>query len=563
MDGIVSGISGALEDAEKIGLTVDFCADEGDEVFSGDLIMQICGSPKQICMAEDMLIGRISKFSGVATAARNFAKTAGKDMRVVCGAWKKIPAAIKGNLRTAVETGGVHLRITDDPMVYLDKNYVAMFGGIQTSLAAAARFRDRKKAIQVRGRFEGGDIINEAWTAITAGADIVYVDTGKIEELKRVTEAIKPMLGRLEAEEGYRKVEFAFGGGAKIEELCALKDAGADIVDVGRGIVDAALLDLRLEVTKVTDPEDSHAGYSLLDKGELEIEGIVLEQSNLNELAAAVAEEIGIDAKDVLVIDVRDSTVTLDILRSRLDPAQFVSKEESILNRLRNLRGVILDANARISSNGMLGWIAGDNADMKLSRDAVSLSKRLGEQLARNISGRVIVFPTGIEIEKGEIEDTNTPLIMEKLTEAGFAADKGEILKDDVNLLYAKLLQAAERGYGVSITTGGVGAENKDYSVEAVMMIDSRACTPYIAKFKTGIGRHSKDGIRIAVGKAGLTTYIALPGPNDEVAVCIDTVVKGITENWSREVLAGELARLLRTRLKEKIEVTRHYHGHA
>lgn len=87
----------------------------------------------------------------------------------------------KKRLRTAIETGGAHVRISDDPMVYLDKNYVAMFGGIQASLTAAAQFNDRKKCIQVRGRFENGDIVREAWTAITAGADIVYVDTGRID----------------------------------------------------------------------------------------------------------------------------------------------------------------------------------------------------------------------------------------------------------------------------------------------------------------------------------------------------------------------------------------------
>ena len=103
----------------------------------------------------------------------------------------------------------------------------------------------------------------------------------------------------------------------------------------------------------------------------------------------------------------------------------------------------------------------------------------------------------------------------------------------------------------------------KDHSVEAVLRLDPQACTPYIAKFQVGHGRHSKDGIRIAVGQLGLTTFIALPGPNDEVSVCIDTVVRGISEGWSKEILAGELARILRTRLKEKIGVMMHYHHNA
>ena len=160
-------------------------------------------------------------------------------MRIVCGSWKKMSSNIKNELRTAIETGGAHVRISDDPMVYLDKNYVAMFGGIQASLTAAAQFNDRKKCIQVRGRFENGDIVREAWTAITAGADIVYVDTGRIDDLRRITQSLKPVLQEMEATADYRKVEFAFGGGVRYGDLDALKEAGADIVGVGRSIVDA------------------------------------------------------------------------------------------------------------------------------------------------------------------------------------------------------------------------------------------------------------------------------------------------------------------------------------
>lgn len=558
MDGIISGISGALEEAKKIGVTVDYSVSEGDEVFSGDLIMQICAYPKQITMAEDMIIGRISKFSGVATAAKAFVKRAGQGMRIVCGAWKKMPAEIKPGLRVAAETGGITARMTEGPMIYLDKNYVRMLGGIQPCLMAVSGFEDRKKVIQIKGHFENGDIVREAWTAIASGADIIYVDSGRIEDLKLVTEAIKPALQKLEEQESYRKVEFAFGGGVKIDEIDAIKEAGADIVEAGRCIADAPLLDLRLEVTNIEGDEYSHNNYSLLDKSELLIDGIELEGANLNELAAIVAEEIGVDAEDVLVIDVRYGSVALDVLQKHLDPEKFVAKEETILKRLRSMKGVHLGPNAHISSDGMLGWIVGDDADIEQSRYEIANSKNLGAQIMKNISRRVIVFPTGAEVENGEIEDTNTPLIMQKFTEAGYNVEKGEVLKDDLKLFSSKLWKAGEKGYGVSITTGGVGAENKDYSVEAVQLLDKNACTPYIAKFQVGHGRHSKDGIRIAVGQLGLTTYIALPGPNDEVAICIDTVVKGISEGWSKEILAVEIVKILRKRLKEKIGI----HGH-
>ena len=552
MDGTVSGISNALQEAEAIGLKVGYSVSEGSAVFSGDLLMEIAGTPKQICQAEDRLIGCLSKYSGVATAARAFVNKAGANARIVCGSHKKMPSEIKDDLRAAIQAGGAYVRISEEPMVYLDKNYVAIFGGIQKALLAVSHVEDRKKAIQIKGR---GDIVWEAWTAITSGADIVYVDTGRVEDLKKVTEALKPKLQSLEKTEGYRHVEFAFGGGVRFSDMDAILAAKADIVGIGRSIIDAPLMDLRLEVSNVENPMLTHDGYNLLDKHELMIEGAFLDGANLNELAGIVAEEIGIASEDVLVIDVRNGSVALDVLQSCLDPERFVSKESRLLERLSSIKGVTLAPNARITSNGMLGWIAGDESDIEESSAGIVRSKELGRQIKQAVSRRVIVFPTGTELKSGEVEDTNSPLIMQKFAEAGFSVEKGQVIPDDLYLFSGKLRLAAEDGYGVAITTGGVGAEDKDYSVEAIQMLDAGACTPYIAKFHAGHGRHSKDGIRIGVGQLGLTVYIALPGPNDEVAVCIDTVVRGVCEGWSKEILAHEIAKLLRSRLQEKIGV--------
>ncbi|MBS6457580.1 MAG: competence/damage-inducible protein A [Firmicutes bacterium] len=271
-----------------------------------------------------------------------------------------------------------------------------------------------------------------------------------------------------------------------------------------------------------------------------------------------MADVIGVSREDVLVIDVRDSFVCLDVLCSHLDPEKFVSKEETLLKQLGRIKGVGLEANASVVSNGMLGWIAGDDESIFEAQLEMSRSKALAEQIRLNIAKRAIVFPTGAEVEAGEIEDTNTPFIMQKLTEAGFTVDKGEVMKDDLRLFTAGLSRAAEMGYGLCITTGGVGAENKDFSVEAIQLLDSSAAAPYIAKFHAGHGRHSKDGIRICVGQEGVTTFVALPGPHDEVELCIDAVIKGISDGWSKETVAATVAGLLRTRLKEKLAEKHH-----
>lgn len=558
-DGVLSGVERAAAKAAELGLAVNFAASEGAALMVGDLVMELCGSPKAIAQAEDRLMGLMLKPSGIATAASRFVHAAG-NMRIVCGSWKKLPYEMKPLISEAVTAGGAGARICEEPMVYLDKNYVEMLGGIQASLRAADKLEGRKKVVQIRGRYENGDIVREAFSAISAGADIVFVDTGRLSDIRKVCEALLPALKSWKEEFGYRDVKLAYAGGVSFEQIPELRSLGVDIVGVGRAIIDAPLLDMHMDVVKVESDEDHRHKYDLLDKSELLIEGIRLEHGNLNRISDIVAGELGIDPDDVLVIDVRDSSVALDILQKQLDPNVFIGKERAILDRLSHTDGVFVSEETRISSRGMLGWIVADEDEAANMFSELERGRQNTEKITQIIRKRAIVFPSGTEVEAGEIEDTNTPLLISKLTEAGFTAEAGPVLKDDLDLFAGKLRRAMDGGYGVLITTGGVGAENKDFSVEAILRLDPAAATPYIAKFKVGEGRHRKEGIRIAVGQVGFTTLVALPGPNDEVALCADCLIEGLTKGWSKEVLAGQLAKLLRARLSEKMTA---HHGHA
>lgn len=61
MDGLLSGVKKALDAAAEIGLAVDYALDEGADLVSGDMILQVHGTPIQIAKAEDRLIGCLAK----------------------------------------------------------------------------------------------------------------------------------------------------------------------------------------------------------------------------------------------------------------------------------------------------------------------------------------------------------------------------------------------------------------------------------------------------------------------------------------------------------------------
>jgi len=292
--------------------------------------------------------------------------------------------------------------------------------------------------------------------------------------------------------------------------------------------------------------------YDLLDKTELSIDGILLENANLIQIAGTVAEVLGIDRSDLLVTDVRGENLVLDILKKGLDPENIVGKEGQLLQSLSKLPGVQMRKEARIDSRGLLSWVSLDPEEVK---EALQKSEKMAEQIRQRLSKMVVVFSTGTEVANGQVMDTNSPAIRDRLASDGYSVRFGPTLKDDDVLIAANLRQAAEEGYSLIITTGGVGAEDKDRTIEALLLLDPDAATPSIAKYELGVGRHNhKDCVRIAVGKVFDTLIVSLPGPTDEVLLGIDALAKGLAaSNTGKEVLAKKIAGVLRQRLHEKV----------
>jgi molybdenum cofactor synthesis domain-containing protein len=290
--------------------------------------------------------------------------------------------------------------------------------------------------------------------------------------------------------------------------------------------------------------------YDLLRKTELKIENIRLRNANLSSIAATAADVLGLEHPEVLVVDYRDGTLVLDIHNTCVDAFAIVGRQETLLKSIGALPGVKVSDKTSVSSDGMLGWIA---LDKDRTIEALRQGEKMAADILRNVANRVIVFSSGAEVENREIEDTNIPTITKYLTDEGFKVSRGEVLEDNRLSIAARIREAAETGgYGVIITTGGVGAEDKDQTVEAVREVDPYAATPYICHFEVGTGRHVKDGVRIAVGEYNGTLIISLPGPNDEVQASLIPMVRGLKAGTAKDDLAESIAENLRSILRGK-----------
>ena len=299
-------------------------------------------------------------------------------------------------------------------------------------------------------------------------------------------------------------------------------------------------------------------GLNLLEKTELWVNEITLENATLPDMAHAVAGVLGLPENEVLVVDVRPRHITFDVLAKEVPQENIMGREWAILEALGKIPGVHLTPESYLHSNGILGLICAGVEDPEAVLDKVA---GMTSEIESRIARRAIVFPTGFELRQGLIEDTNTPYLKGLLEERGYTVTVGEIMEDDLADICDKLDDALSRGFGLILTTGGVGAEDKDHSVESICRMDPTAATPYIVKFQQGTGRHVKDGVRIGVGREGPSLMVSLPGPHDEVECAAPVLLRGLEEGWSKEVLADRLAAVLADKWRQKGLGHGHHHG--
>ena len=275
-DGILFGLEAARRHAADLGLTVTARAEDGKRVRWGDIVLLVQGPPKAVAQGEEVLIGAMAKPSGIATAAGEAVRRAataaqaagGRNvpLRIVSGAWKKMPPEMKHTVRSAIVAGGAAFRIADGPFLYLDKNYLRILGGIRGALEATTHLSDHACVVQLRG--EQRAIADEAAEAAESGAAILMLDTGDPEDIDRVASRLRAL--------GLRdRVRLAFAGGIALQDIEALAARDVDILDVGTAIVDAPLLPLRFDVVPHA-AAGARVELNLLEKTELWIRPIQL-----------------------------------------------------------------------------------------------------------------------------------------------------------------------------------------------------------------------------------------------------------------------------------------------
>ncbi|MEW6442836.1 MAG: molybdopterin-binding protein [bacterium] len=298
--------------------------------------------------------------------------------------------------------------------------------------------------------------------------------------------------------------------------------------------------------------------WNLLEKTTFWVQGAELEAANLDEVGAAAALALDCHAGEVIVVDVQPGLVAFDVLRRNIAARAVAGKAACLLESLSRIRGVTVSRQASVHAEGILGLIA---LDPEEARGVVSRSEEMGQAVSLAIRKRAIVFSSGAELISGQIEDTNAPHLIRELTRARFKAEFGGVIEDSRPAAVSALESALLRGFGLIVTTGGVGAESKDHSIEAVLQLDPAAATPWILRFTPDSKRHHKEGVRIAVGRSGLGRVVALPGPHAEVRAGCRALLQGMERGLEDAALAESIASAIRACWLRHVGQERKAHG--
>jgi len=214
-----------------------------------------------------------------------------------------------------------------------------------------------------------------------------------------------------------------------------------------------------------------------------------------------------------------------------------------LLAALGAFPGVLLGSYASVHSHGVLGVFG---APAEQAADIIANAAQLEANLKVYVARAVVVLSTGGEVARGEIEDTNFAAVKSVLGEQGFLVHHAGVVDDDEALIAARIRHLLVEGYGLIITTGGVGAEDKDQTIEAMQRLAPNLSTAILAEYKVGHGRHVKPHVRVACGRIGETILVALPGPTREVQAALPALIAGLGQGQSPAILAEQIAAPIR-----------------
>ena len=236
--GVVAGIEEAIVLAETLGLKVAPDVADGQDIKSGQRLMQLSGDARTILTGERTILNMLSRMSGIATTTRRLTEKlqrAGLKTRVA--ATRKTALGFLYFDKKAVMIGGgdAH-RLNLDDMILIKDNHLVLAGSLENALKRAKENASFSKKIEVEITKP-----SDAVKAAQLGADIVMFDNFAPKQVKEAVALLKKA-------GFFGKVLLEVSGGITEENLLDYAMAEVDLISMGALTHSVKALDISLEI---------------------------------------------------------------------------------------------------------------------------------------------------------------------------------------------------------------------------------------------------------------------------------------------------------------------------
>ena len=237
-DGVAAGVSLVSTLLREFSLTVKVENDDGEDLKSGDCIMELNGNASSILTLERTVLNLLMRMSGIATITSKMVGEAEKinPVVIVAGTRKTTPG-LQFFEKDAIRLGGgdTHRYRLDDCVLIKD-NHLALVGDVKVAVEKAREYVSFTKKIEVEV-----ENLDDAIIAADSGVDIIMLDNMDFEDIKLVLTALEV--------EGFRDdVLIEVSGGINLSNIAEYAETGVDIISSGYITHSAQALDMNLEI---------------------------------------------------------------------------------------------------------------------------------------------------------------------------------------------------------------------------------------------------------------------------------------------------------------------------
>jgi nicotinate-nucleotide pyrophosphorylase (carboxylating) len=241
-NGVIAGIKDIIALCEILNLQSTTSIHDGSEVNPKMLVLHIKGDARTILSIERTLLNLLTRMSGIATTTQKILtklRSAGYNT-IIASTRKTAPGLSYFDKRAVHIGGGDTHRFHLDDLILIKDNHLEIVGDIAKALKQARDVASFTKKIEIEVTSPDG-----ALEAAKAGADIILLDNFHISKVKE-TVALLTKAGLRE------DILLESSGRITIDNILDYAAAGVDIVSLGEITHSTNILDMSLEVTKVS-----------------------------------------------------------------------------------------------------------------------------------------------------------------------------------------------------------------------------------------------------------------------------------------------------------------------